>query len=216
MTTVSFVVEPTQEVLPLLINDAPAGPLFPLRAAAPPFTAYLASLQGARTRYPVAETGFIVNPPLTLTTQQNRDLTTVIGWNLLVMDLATIIFIFPSTPVGGIRTALVPANATFAFNGMATPRVGPAVPAMAAQAGLPATFAHEMSHCVGLGHAPCGGPAPPIDARLPGTTEDTGMDVATAAVIPAGRGELMSLCGGQGRWPAIAHYDGVLFTSLPI
>jgi hypothetical protein len=164
----------------------------------------------------VAETGFIVNPPLTLTTQLGRDLTSAIGWNLLIMDLATMVFIFPSTPVGGIRTALVPANAAFPFNGMATPRVGPAVPAMAAQAGLPATFAHEMSHCVGLGHAPCGGPAPPIDPRLPGRTEDTGMDCATATVIPAGTGELMSLCGGQGRWPSIAHYDGVLFTSLPI
>ena len=73
-----------------------------------------------------------------------------------------------------------------------------------------------MCHLAFVDHAPCGGPPPPIDPRLPGTIEDVAMDVPSRTITPAGTGELMSLCDGQARWPSIAHYNGIMFTAFPI
>jgi len=205
-TTVIFLIQPRQEVLPMLIADTVLG-------GTPTDPEYRVSLQGARTRFPISESGFIVNPSLPMTT--GADLTVVGGWERLVLQLATMIFFFPTSPVGGIRTAIVPNNFTYALNGIAMPRFAVTIPAFVARATLPATFAHEMDHTLGVNHAPCGSPPPPIDPRLPGRIEDTGMDVAGRSVIPSGRGELMSLCDGQGRWPSIANWD-IVFGSLPI
>jgi hypothetical protein len=149
------------------------------------------------------------------------------------------------TPVDGIRTALVPRNPgglidaagnpipPYRVNGIALPRDGLLPPAMISQAGLTGTFAHEMGHTQGLGHAPC--PAPPgtpgsgdcndppdgIDPLLPGSTDEVGFDVPAGNVIESGRGEFMSYCGdfarcgGPTRWPSIATWD-ILFDGLPI
>ena len=154
-------------------------------------------------------------------------------------------FAFSPTPTGGVRTALVPRNGggltdaagnpipMYALNGIASPRVGGLPPTMIAQAMLTGTFAHEMGHCGGLGHAPC--PPPPgipgsggcstppdgIDSRLPGRTDEVGFDVPAAIVIEMGRGELMSYCGdlsqcpGLTRWPSIATWD-ILFNGPPM
>jgi hypothetical protein len=218
--TATFLPQATQEVLPILVGDSG------LALGPPSLGQFNASLQGARTRYPIAQTGFIVNPPITIGTNPiiGHDLTTGLGWNMLVFSLATWVFLpgVPGTPVGGIRAALVPRDSRYAVNGMGTPRVGLSVPAFAAQNGLPATFAHEMGHCFGSGHAPCPPPGTPgapggIDSRLSGTTEADGMDVPLRSVIPIGRGDVMAMviCGDQGRWPTITFWD-IVFSRVPI
>jgi IPT/TIG domain len=208
-TTVTFQPRPTQEILPFLLTDSRLG-------GATNAGQFATSLAGARTRLPIATTGFTVHPALPAATQSIEDLTTQFGWGLLVTRLATIVFIFPSQPVGGIRSAIVPNNGAYALNGIALARFGLTAPAMVSRATLGATYAHEMCHLAAVDHAPCGSPGPPIDPRLPGRTEDAGMDVPARTVVPAARGELMSLCGGELRWPSIANYDGIMFTAFPI
>jgi hypothetical protein len=209
-TTVTFFPQATQELLPFPMTDSRLG-------GTTNIVQWRAALQGARTRLPIAEGGFTEHPALPMATLSIEDLTSTIGWGLLVTRLATIVFIFPNQPVGGIRSALVPSNPmAYALNGIALARIGATAPAMVSQATLGATYAHEMCHLAGVDHAPCGSPGPPFDPRLPGRTEDAGMDVPTRSVINAARGELMSLCGGELRWPSIANYDGIMFTAFPI
>ena len=110
----------------------------------------------------------------------------------------------------------MPNNGAYALNGIALARFGATAPAMVARATLGATYAHEMCHLAAVDHAPCGSPPGPIDPRLPGTIEDAGMDVPARSVVPSATGELMSLCGGQSRWPSIANYNGIMFGAFPI
>ena len=243
-TSVIFQPRPNQTVLPLLITDT-------LNALpAPSKAAYDASLQEARKRFPLAEAGFIVNPEIPLPALNGLlgfayNLSSSFDWGFFLIDLMWRSFAFSPTATGGVRTALVPRNGggltdaagnsipQYAMNGIASPRVGGLPPTMIAQAMLPGTFAHEMGHCAGLGHAPC--PPPPgtpgsgdcsdppdgIDSRLPGGTDEVGFDVPAGTVIELGRGELMSYCGDQSRcagstrWPSIATWD-ILFNGLPI
>ena len=243
-TSVVFEPRPNQTVLPLLISDTLHG------LPAPSVANYGTSLQEARKRYPLAEAGFIVNPAIPLPASNGLlgfayDLSNSDNWGFFLVDLMWRSFAFSSTATGGVRTALVPRNGggltdgagnpipMYALNGIAAPRVGGLPPTMIAQAGLTGTFAHELGHCAGLGHAPC--PAPPgmpgsggcsdppdgIDARLPGGTDEVGFDAPAGTVIEMGRGELMSYCGdrsrcpGPTRWPSIVTWD-ILFNGLPI
>jgi hypothetical protein len=243
--TVTFTPRPAQTVLPLLVSD----PTFALPA--PSLAAYTTSLQEAVKRFPFAEPplGWIVNPAIPIPARNAfggaRNLSNEVDFALLLVDIMWMSFAFSRTPVGGLRTAVVPRNGggltdsagnpipQYALNGIASPRVGGLAPTMICQAGLTGTFAHEMGHSGGLNHAPC--PAPPgmpgsggcseppadIDARLPGRTEDVGFDVPAGSVIPTGRGEIMSYCGdssqcpGTTRWPSIVTWD-TLFNSPPI
>jgi hypothetical protein len=218
-TTVYFENQPNQEVLPILIAD----PLLGL--AAPTLAQYNTALQGARTRYPIAENGFIINPSIMFTTLGAGigpyPLTSVLGWQVLLLDLSTMIFLFPTTPVGGIRTALVPNDGRYAdLNGLGAPRILVSVPAFISRAPtatgnglepLASTFAHEMGHAFGIFHALCPPPCPSsvnpadaippdlLDPRLPPATEDVGVDVPSRFIIRMGQGELMSYCGDRSR-----------------
>lgn len=210
-TTVDFLTQPSQEVLPVLIADVWTSPTPPT----PTRPQYDTSLQGARSRFPIAEDGFVVNPELNWSNWwPGRDFRTDLGWMLALADLAVVAFLFPTTPVGGIRTGVVPNHPDYAMNGMATPRVGPSIPAQISRQGVADTFAHEMGHAFGLGHADCGSPVG-LDPGLPARTDDVGMHVATRTVIPAGRGELMSYCDRPDRWPSIAFTD-LIFGRIPI
>jgi IPT/TIG domain len=213
--TVAFTSIAGQEILPFLVADGALGV-----GSRPTPAQFATSLQGARTRLPIAQNGFAVNPAILDTTSLAEDLTSTVGWGLLVTRLAMTIFLFPTTPVGGIRTALVPLNAAYPLNGIALPRILLTAPTMVSQATCGATYAHEMCHLAGAGHTPCGGPAPPIEPGVPGRTEDIAIDVPTRTIFPAGSPELMSLCGtgvcGADRWIAIALYNGRMFGAFPI
>jgi hypothetical protein len=213
--TVNFVTVGGQEILPWLIADRTVP------GSLPNVGQFGTSLGGALARQPIAQTGFTVNPAIFDMTTPTEPLTATLGWQLLVNRLATTIFVFPSTPVGGNRTGIVPVTPGSPLNGIALPRVALTVPTQVSQATFRATCAHEMSHTAGSGHAPCGGAAPPIQPGLPATTEDVGLDVATRTIFPAGSFELMGACSitggaGEDRWPSIALYDGFMFGRFPV
>jgi hypothetical protein len=200
-------------------------------------SAFTTSLLEARKRYPLAELGWTVNPSIDLDARDrfgnSYNLSSPVDWGRLLEDIQMMLLLFQQTPVGGVRTAIVPNNPAYAINGVGNTRLAPTEPpGLICQAGLTGTYAHEFGHTCGLGHAPC--PPPPgtpgtndcndppggIDSRLPGRTDEVGFDVPAGAVIPNGRGELMSYCGDQSRcsgptrWPSIATWD-ILFDTLP-
>ena len=73
------------------------------------------------------------------------------------------------------------------------------------QAGLRATFAHEMAHTLGVGHAPCADPGTRfpkgIDPNLPPATEAgvVGWRPSDGKLMPPMWFELMSYCTPAGR-----------------
>ena len=202
--------QPSQEILPILIKDSH------LNLPRPDITMFGNALQGARTRFPVAENGFIVNPPINVDT--GWDLTTDHGWNMLIFELSTMIFLVPSTPVGGIRCGLLPQG-PYKWGGMGTPRIAVSIPTFASSSN-PVVFAHEMTHTFGINHAACPHtgnphpPKPPIDNRLPTTTSDFGIDVFTRRAYRSGLSELMSYCP-EPTWISIESWD-IIFDRLPI
>ena len=239
-TTVAFQAQPTQVVQPILIGDSVLG------LAPPSLAQYNTSLQDARTRYPIAENGFVVNPELIIFTNVAEDLTTGLGWTLLFLRLTTMGLVISGAAPGGIRTAVVPRRPPppsaggppgYAVNGIGYPRALLTVPSFVAQVGVTGTFAHEMGHTFGVWHAPCPPPCdcpcsspgcdctPPdtIDARLPQRIEDVGMDLASRTLVPSGRFELMSYCGDQSQCfsPGPTRWPSIvfwdiIFASLPI
>ena len=77
-TTVTFLDQPTQVVLPMPVSDPLNG------LPAPSVAAFNTSLQEARKRYPVAESGWIINPPIPLQSRDRfgnaYDLSTTTDW----------------------------------------------------------------------------------------------------------------------------------------
>ena len=91
-----------------------------------------------------------------------------------------------------------------------------------AQAGLRATFAHEMAHTLSVGHAPCGNPED-VDDRLPAGTEPgvVGWRTSDGRLMAPSWSELMSYCSPTSatwpspptrddRWPSIALWNIIL------
>jgi hypothetical protein len=182
---------------------------------APTDAQFSSALQGARSRLPFPDDGFEIflpagGPELGV----NRDLTTEDGWDFVLEDLDDLA---DDTADGwnyawvGIITGDQPGQPALKLNGIGRAGNGEHdYPAMACQARKPATFAHELVHVFGYGHAGCpaSGPDVPqnIDASLPQYIEDYAVDVYTLATFAAGlggAGELMSYCGGPNRWTSI-------------
>jgi hypothetical protein len=222
--TVTFLPQPSQEILPVLLSD----PVLLLNA--PSRASFASSLAGARRRMPLAEQGFVVKPPIETALSPGIDLRGELGWGWLIFNLVTWTFLFPTQDVGGLRTAMVPNDSRYApVCGVGAWRLGLTVPASAVRAGLPASLAHEMGHAFGVRHAPCparGMPGEPadIDDQLPGRLRYPGLDVAAGTVVPSRTGEIMSYCppgkcevGGprQSRWPSEDYWEAVR-TRVPI
>jgi len=201
-----------------------------LNIAAPTVAQYNTSVQGARTRFPIQENGFIIHIAAGYETiTSNHNLGTDAGWENLLDDIDDIADEFEDW--NQIWTALVPNDTSYSLNGISME--GDEYPRLAAQAELQATFAHELGHTRGVGHAvstACGRSPLNIDANLPGGTEDIGMDVRGRQLIPESTSELMSYCTPnwtgftscgsayptatyQDRWPSIVLWNK-LFNEL--
>ncbi len=207
---VAFTPKGSQELLPMLIADPSSTGATPTMAD---FFADFNDPAGPAHAQPFRDGGFTVNPPLSFTLGSLESLKSGLNWSLLVARIATMIFLFPKTPVGGIRSGIVPSDGSFPWGGMALPRIGATAPSFICQAGQPQTCAHELGHAFGYLHVNCGGPAGPYDANLPLTITDPGIDVAARTIVMAGSSELMTYCGPQ--WPSVEHWTR-LFNSIPI
>ncbi len=204
---VSFTAKQPQELLPLLVTD-------PLTTGTPAtITDFFANLAGPHELQPFPEVGFVVNPPISVTLSPTDSLTVWSGWERFILRWATTFFLFPSQPVGGIRTGVVTNDAAYPWAGMAWPRIGALSPVMISVAGDPGTCAHELGHTYGLMHGNCGGPAGPYDGRLPLMTSDPGVNVVQRTLTPTGANELMTYCYPQ--WPTVEHWDA-MFDRIPI
>ncbi|MBS3775646.1 MAG: hypothetical protein KGY70_10685, partial [Bacteroidales bacterium] len=184
-------------------------------------------LQGARTRLPVREQGFLIfRAPnhRTINTQSDEDLTNGNGWSNLLDRLDDIADDYQDN--GEIWTGLVPNSGAYAWNGLANDGVIPFWwddhPRMLSRSGQGATFAHELAHTVSIDHASsvnvganagvnaCGNPAG-VDNSLVSLTEDVGMDVAAYRLMPQSIPTLMTYCtpnisgttNYQDRWMSI-------------
>jgi hypothetical protein len=214
-TTVTFVPVPRQEMLPILIGDPILGLQPPSRAA------FASALARARAKLPVVDETFELKTPIETVLPPYVDLRVGAGWGLLVFNLATWVFLFPTQDVGGLRTALVPRNKDYAWGGMGIPRVGPMVPASATQANDGTSLAHELAHTYGVLHAPC----PPYgyakapadqDTSIPGRLPEAGWDVPHRSVVLSGTPELMSYCEPlDQRWPSAVTWERIR-TTIPI
>jgi hypothetical protein len=206
---VVFTPKPNQELLPILIADPSSTSPTPTLAN---FFANFNGVAGPAHAQPFQQGGFTVNPALTMTLSGAESLKSGINWSWVAARLATMIFLFPSTPVGGIRSGIVPSDGAYPWGGMALPRVGATAPSFIVQAGQPQTCAHELGHTYGFLHVNCGGPAGPFGG-LPLTITAPGVDVQNRSIMPAGSSELMSYCSPQ--WPSIPHWES-MFNSIPI
>ena len=199
------------EILPLLVKDTrTTGPTPPV----PTMTDFYTSMQGAVDRLPLADPGFST-PGFLLSSSRTidfgGDLTQKGGFDALLSDVTHLIFWFQGN-AGGTRAALVANDSRYAaINGIATGGQFLNALSFVARAGLQGTFAHELTHTLGVNHAPrCTSSSDGIDNRLPGGTEDVGFHVTQNTLIPRDRGELMSYsgdtsrCPGPTRWPSIA------------
>jgi hypothetical protein len=203
---VSFAPLGKQEFLPFLVTD-PSSAL-----PTPTMGGFYSCLAGPESAHPFPDNGFTINPPLAHTLAAAESLRVPANWTWLVMRLSTMLFLFPSQPVGGVRMAVVPPDPAFYWGGMTLPRGRLAAPAMAVKAGWATVCTHELGHASGLLHVNCGGAAGPYGG-LPQTISDPGLDVMTRTLVKSGSAETMSYCGPPD-WPSILHY-GHMLKSIP-
>jgi len=206
---VAFAGKPQQEILPWVINDPSSA------SPAPTISDLFANFSGpsgpARA-HPFPQSGFTFHPSLAMTLGAAESLAFGPAWWWVVAKIATTIFIFPSTPVGGIRAGVVPSDGGYPWAGMATPRIGVTVPTFISKAGDPETCTHELAHAYGQLHVNCGGPAGPYGG-LPLTTSDPGLDIPARRIFPTGSNEMMTYCPSP--WTSIPHWD-TIFNSIPV
>jgi hypothetical protein len=206
---VSFEPKAAQEFTPFLINDT-SNPAMPPREPA-----ILATLQGPMDAHPFAEfpAGFTINPFLNMTLGASESLFGPLAWQRLIAKFATMIFLFPSQPVGGIRLGIVQPSGGYPMCGVALPRIAVTAPCMVVQSGDTMCCVHELAHTFGLNHInSCGAPWP-WDGGLPLTISDPGLNVRARSILPAGSPEAMSYCPDE--WVSIAHWDR-MFNGIPV
>ena len=183
---------------------------------APTVAEWQTALQGAMTRFPIADNGWEIriHPGHTVVTV-DRDLSDDDGWGDLLEDLDDVAG--DSDDSWDHRwVGLLPAYRngidTFTTRGMArtetTDRPWPLSNdylVMACVAGRPEVFAHELGHTVGIGHANCPpGKPDDVDNSLPSFIEEPGIDLyAMQPVMEFTTGELMGYCSVNGLWPSI-------------
>ena len=195
-----FVPHAGQRIVRVLVSNDAQG------LAAPTLQEYHASLNGASSRLPFANDGLdLWYPPGNEVVGSNHDLTTRDGWEDLLDDIEDIQGDYNAP--GAIWVAMLPNGNNYDLNGISSG----CCPCIVTQTNMPATFAHELGHQFGFGHAPCGDP-PNIDNRLSGHTDEVAVDVHGRIAYDIGRGSLMSYCNHfdrQTRWPCLAFYNNL-------
>jgi hypothetical protein len=206
-----------QHVQPILLSSA--------AYSNPTMADFAQSLQGARTRFPIAEGGFTIAAPSYLDTPLTIDITNDAAWYALIVELElpdVILYgCFPGwCPAGGVRAGLLskPTGSTstnILGIGMGFPYGSMAAYAASGPGDLPLAqqiFAHEMAHAFGEWHAhdSCGAGIP--WGHSPTTTDQPAMDVPNRQLIPAGVPDLMSYCSSPNgpNWPSTVTYTDLL------
>ncbi len=205
-------------VVPMLMGlTNPAHPL-----PAPTMPDWTASSVGTQDRYPIGDADMWVAVPATgnvLST--NHFLGKEKGWEDALDELDD--YADRYNNFDSIFACTVPAG-SFALSGTshaADDRPWPLENdrrCFLSQSGLRATFAHEMAHTLGVGHAPCADPGQPfpkgIDPNLPGATEPgvVGWRPSDGALMGSPWSELMSYCTPSNgkrddRWPSVALWN---------
>jgi hypothetical protein len=189
-----------QSLTPVLIRLTYPG----IAAPAPSISAFnTAVISGALPCYPVAEDGFVINPPFFWVT--SIDVTADVQLAGLLQQMATVKLV-SSNPVDGIRCGLLP-DGPYRL-GIGAQRVwGSWVPTFMTQASYVRSFAHEMGHTFGARHSLCRGDEDWYDARLPGLIDDVGLNVQTRTVIPKLTPDIMSYCIGGEQWCSVQFYQ---------
>jgi hypothetical protein len=213
-------------VVPLRMSlSNPAHPM-----PEPSMPAWQASAVGTQDRYPLGDTDMWVAVPAAgdvLNTNHYLGIRAdgkTTGWEDALDDLDD--YADRYNDFNFIFACVVPAG-NFALNGIAHAANDRPWPlendrrCFLAQSGLRATFAHEMAHTLGVGHAPCGDPGKKfptgIDPNLPGATEPgvVGWRPSDGRLIPPRWSELMSYCtppsgDRDDRWPSVALWNILL------
>ena len=181
-----------------------------------------ASSVGTQDRYPLGDADMWVAVPATgdvLST--NHFLGKDKGWEDVLDDLDD--YADRYNNFNWIFACTVPAG-SFSLNGIshaANDRTWPLENdrrCFLSQSRLRATFAHEMAHTLGVGHAPCADPGQKfpkgIDPNLPGATEPgvVGWRPSDGALMGSPWSELMSYCTPSNglyddRWPSVALWN---------
>lgn len=195
-------------------------------AAEPSVADWQASSLGTQDRYPLGDAGMLVRVPATgdvLSTNHflgNRADRQPTGWEDALDDLDDYADRFDD--FNSIFACTVPALKS-RINGIAPLENDRRC--FLAKARLRATFAHEMAHTLGVGHAPCSDPGKAfpegIDGRLPATTEPgvVGWRPSDRRLMAPMWSELMSYCTPTGRrpkptyddrWPSVALWNILL------
>lgn len=198
------------------------------RATEPSEETWFATSVGTQDRYPLSDAGMLVRVPVTggvLST--DHFLGAEGGWGDALDELddyadrfddynSIFACIVPALPAPPALPDQLNGIAHDSFAGVFLHQRR----CFISQAGLRATFAHEMAHTLSVHHAPCGKDLGEVDDRLPGGTEPgvVGWRCSDGKLMTPLWPELMSYCPvensdgntRQDRWPSVALWNILL------